>query len=101
MNRTRFYNEVEVNGIDEIDFLYNNLSKFSPKYRVAYFKVKEVDLQRPDLISDKVYGTVKYWWLILSFNGIQNPFTDIQIGDLLKMPNILDIYDFYKRYALR
>ena len=73
MNRTKFYNEVLVDETPEIDVLYNNLSRFSPKYRVAHFKVSEVDLQRPDLISYKVYGTVKYWWLVMSYNGIQNP----------------------------
>lgn len=101
MNRTKFYNEVSVNGINEIDFLYNSLSNFKPKYRVAYFKVNEVDLQRPDLISYKVYGTVKYWWLILSYNNIENPYIDLEIGQLLKMPNILDIYNFYKQYSVR
>lgn len=101
MNRTKFYNETIVDSVPEIDFLFNNLSKFVTKYKPSYYKINEVDLQRPDLISYKIYGTVKYWWIVLTYNGIENPFTGLEIGDLIKIPNILDIYDFYKKYSVR
>ena len=102
MNRAKFYNIAETeDGTKEIDVLFNSLSNFKPRYRVSYHRVNGADEQRPDLISYQVYGTVKYWWLILSFNGIQNPFTGFAAGDVIKLPNVLDIYDFYKQYSLR
>ena len=101
MNRTKFYSETTVDSIQEMDFLYNNLSKFVTKYDTSSYRVNEADLQRPDLISYRIYGTVKYWWLVLSYNGISNPFTELETGDIIQLPNILDIYNFYKKYSLR
>jgi hypothetical protein len=101
MSRTKFYNETTVDTTVEIDFLDHNLSKFSPRYKTTKYRVNETDLQRPDLISYRVYGTVNYWWIVLVFNGIQNPFTEIEVGDIINLPNILDIYDFYKKYTVR
>ena len=101
MNRMKFYNTVLVDGVEEIDVLHHNLSKFAPKYKMAKHRVEETELQRPDLISYKYYGTVQYWWIICVVNDIGDPFVDIDVGDLLDIPNILDIYDFYKKYNVR
>lgn len=101
MNRCKFYKVVTVDGIEENDYLHNSLSKFKAKYATALYRVEAMDIQRPDLISYKVYGTVRYWWVVLSFNNIQNPLTDIEIGNILELPHTLDIQDFYKKYAVR
>ena len=101
MNRCKFYTVVDVDGVNENDVLHNNLSRFRARYATALYRVEASDIQRPDLISHKAYGTVRYWWVVLSYNNIQNPFTDIEIGDILELPHALDIHEFFKRYAVR
>ena len=101
MKRTSFFNIVGSGNASEYDHLNNSLSRFVMNYPVQYYRVTADDVMRADLISYKVYQSVNYWWLICFVNKIQNPLTDISIGDLLKIPNILDIYDFYKRYKFR
>ena len=101
MNRTNFYNVAVNNQTDEYDYLWNNLSKFKTNYPLRYYRVESKDLMRPDIISYKIYGTIGYWWLILALNGIQDPLHDLTVGLLLKIPNVLDIYNFQKQWAIR
>lgn len=42
---------------------------------------------RLDFISHRAYGTVHGWWVIASINRIQLPVTDLQAGDLLRIPS--------------
>jgi len=101
MNRTKFYNKVVVNGILELDFLYNTLSNFVMTHTPTYYRTDEHDVARPDLISFENYGTVGYWWIICLVNKIQNPFTGIPVGTILTIPHLSDIYVFYKKYKVR
>jgi len=101
MNRTNFFKITVVEGTPEYDHLYNTLSRFAVNYPVKYYRIQEEDLMRPDLISYKAYRSVKYWWLIAFLNNINNPFVDMEVGDLIKIPSTLDIYEFYKQYSLR
>jgi hypothetical protein len=41
---------------------------------------------RPDLISDIFYKTPEYWWLILLYNNIDDPFEGLNVGDQIKIP---------------
>ena len=100
MDRTDFYQIITVRGNAEYDFLQNSLSSFAMNYPVTYYQVVREDVLRPDLISYKVYQNVDYWWLICFVNNIANVWTDIKVGDLYKIPNILDIYSFYKQFAI-
>tara|TARA_R110000822_G_scaffold142046_2_gene280012 strand:+ start:564 stop:710 length:147 start_codon:yes stop_codon:yes gene_type:complete len=43
---------------------------------------------RPDLLSQKAYGTPKYWWLICAVNNISDPFEQIIPGKTIKLPII-------------
>lgn len=44
-------------------------------------------VNRPDLISSKVYGIPDLWWAIYEFNQIRDPLFDLQIGQILRIPN--------------
>jgi len=88
-------------SIEELDFLDENLSNFKLSYSPGYYRVNSNDIWRPDLISYKIYGDVKYWWILLLYNGIDDPFNDIQTGDIMEVPNILDIYTFFKKFKTR
>ena len=43
---------------------------------------------RPDLISNNVYGTPNYWWLICTANNIIDPFEELKAGKTIKIPII-------------
>lgn len=100
MNRTDFFEKVTVDGVEERDFLRNPLSKFPMNYRPLYYRVTAADFMRPWLISYKCYGVVDFWWLLMFLNDIENPFTDLEEGMILTVPNRIDIYDFAKKYRV-
>jgi hypothetical protein len=101
MNRSRFYNTVTVNGTVELDLIDNSLSAFQMKRTPGYHRVSEEEIARPDLISYRLYGTHVYWWIICLVNAMSNPLMDLEVGDVLTIPNLLDIHDFYRRYKVR
>ena len=101
MNRCNFYNSVVNNGIKELDLLDNDLSNFIPSYPVSLYQVTQNDLLSPDLISYKAYGTSDFWWVIMLINGLDNPFTDLQIGMVLTLPDKLDLYNWQRKYQKR
>tara|TARA_R110002167_G_scaffold245177_1_gene450590 strand:+ start:404 stop:604 length:201 start_codon:yes stop_codon:yes gene_type:complete len=43
---------------------------------------------RPDLISNDVYGTPGYWWLVCTANNIIDPFEELKAGNTIKLPII-------------
>jgi nucleoid-associated protein YgaU len=101
VDRLLFYKTDIVDGVSEVDYLTSALSNFIPKYELTTYRVSEEDILRPDLISRKVYNTEEYWWFILFYNSVVDPFTELEVGDLLFIPNLLDIYDLYKGYRQR
>jgi len=101
MDRTKFFNTVTVNETEELDYLHNNLSRLTLRYKPSRYRVNATDLMRPDLISYKIYGIVGYWWILMLVNGVQNPLEDLQVGQILIIPNQVDIHNFIKKYRMR
>jgi hypothetical protein len=101
MDRSKFYHTITVRGTQELDFLNTNMSTFKMKYTPGYHRVTEAELGRFDLISFRMYGTHIYWWIICVANQIRNPFTDLEVGQILTIPSLLDIHDWYRRYKIR
>lgn len=101
MDRCVFYNVVTIDGVDELDHLWNPMSEFPTTYRPQYYRVEAADLMRPWRISYKCYGTDGLWWVLLAWNGVDNPLTDLTEGMLLEVPNKLDIYNFQKKFKVR
>jgi len=59
------------------------------------FEVLEHEQARPDLISQRLYGKPIYAWLILQYNNIADPETELVIGAIFDAPTqqrlIMDI----------
>lgn len=98
---SNFYKTVEVDGILEKDLLQNNWDLFEIKRPTTFFTVPYTFRKRPDLLSIKLYGKQDYWWILLKVNDIQDPWNDIHIGDIIQVPNVRDIEDFYAAVRLR
>jgi len=95
-NRTIFYRKSIVNGQTENDLVRNYFNDlFEIKRPLRYYAIESGDVQRPDLISIKFYGTDKYWWLICKFNKLDDLWNDLEIGQIISVPEIADIEDFY------
>ena len=101
MNRNLLFQSYRVNGVEELDFLHNSLAGFQEKRPVLFYRVKEQDKLRPDNISSKFYGSPVYWWVIMLVNDISDVKEELYVGQLLRIPSILDIYDFFKRQRRR
>lgn len=50
--------------------------------------IKQEDILRPDLISQKAYRTPDLWWVIFEYNNIQDPMFDLKESQILKIPSL-------------
>lgn len=97
-NRTNFLTKIKVDGVNEYDMVTNSINKFKFNRRKTYYKVTQEDIQRPDLIAMKAYkrpDALVYWYIIMYLNNIHDIWNDIEIGDVLLIPNEKDIEDFF------
>ena len=82
-SRTKYFKKNTVNGIQEPDLLSNSLANFNFTRQRKFYTINGNDLQRPELISYRIYGKMNYWWVILKVNGIEDIWHDFEIGDVL------------------
>jgi hypothetical protein len=99
--RTNFTEEVEVDGILEQDLADNNFDLFEIKREQTFFTLTRSYIQRPDLLSLKLYGKQNYWWIIAKANNIDDWWNDVSVGDIINVPNIRDIEDWYSKFRQR
>jgi hypothetical protein len=67
-------------GFDKTSIGLEALYDFTIAYVIPGYE------HRPDLISDIFYNTPEYWWLILLYNSIDDPFEGLNVGDQIKIP---------------
>lgn len=71
-------------------YLINNIRK------LPYIKSYKIEAEegRADLLSYNLYGTTKFWWLLLLYNRKVCPF-DLKRGEYIKYPSMMTLDDFY------
>jgi hypothetical protein len=91
----KFFNEDD--GVEELALSDSNWDRyFEVKYPTKSYQLGERDMNRPDLISFNAYKKADYWWIILKFNNVIDPFTELnKVGMILDIPDIKDIQDYY------
>jgi len=52
-----------------------------------FVEVNEELVGRPDLIAFKAYENSDLWWVIYEFNNIRDPFFDLGLGDIIRLPS--------------
>lgn len=52
------------------------------------FQVTDTEAFQPDAVAHKYYGDSKLWWLICSYNGIIDPYTQFVSGLKVKVPKL-------------
>ncbi len=94
-NRERFqYERFSKWDEDFYDVLDSNFLATLKELKTSGEFLVTKDEQRIDIISYRIYGTTKYWWILLEFNDIVDQFT-IKVGDLIKF---FDLTDLEKKY---
>lgn len=68
---------------NETDIPQSHLFKANYKYNMTV--VTEFEVDRLDLVSQRVYNTPVNWWIIARFNAIINP-NAVPSGTQLKIP---------------
>ena len=100
--RTNFMKVVKnSDDVEEFDFLLNNWDLFEIKDQISFDSVRKYDMRRPDILSYRVYGDSKYWWILCKVNNIDDVWNDMELGKRLIVPSIYDIENFYIKVRKR
>lgn len=101
-NRINFMSK-KLNGVntEEWDMLLGNWDLFTTTRPLKFDTVKYQDIQRPDIMSSRIYGTSNYWWILCKFNQIDDVWNDLYVGMDLLIPDSNDILDFYSNVRRR
>lgn len=74
------------------DNIYNVKTAFKPVKTIPPIDERETDIHfefnsadRLDLVSQRIYGSPEYWWVILAANKYQFEY-DIPYGEILRVP---------------
>lgn len=92
---TNIFKKDSPNGFQELVLFQNAFNGYKFERPMQTYRVKQQDLQRPDLLSLKTYGTENYWFVILWINDIEDPWNDLEEGDLIDIPDQLDVEEFF------
>ena len=67
--------------LDKVHFNLLDVEDFT------FHQISEEEQERPDLLSYRSYGSVLFWWIILSYNRLIKV-EDLKKGLILKIPSL-------------
>lgn len=86
-NTSRYSHAIVTTNRDSKNFItLRRPIELSPDQGDTFFEVTQEVLLRPDLISQTFYGNTEYWWVIYEFNEIRDPFFELKLGQVLRIP---------------
>ena len=83
--------EFNVNVYDLLDSYFVNKIVRLPVYGTTFVQAEE---NRADLLAYRIYGSVKFWYILMIYNGIVSPM-DIVEGQTINYPRVDDIETVY------
>ena len=95
--RSNFYDQKIINNKLECDLVKNYWELFTITRPLRYVTITREFLARPDLLSYSVYRDISYWWILSKFNLIDDWWNDLEVGDIISIPELKDIDDWYIR----
>lgn len=96
--RTNFLEEFTTDsGKNEYDLISSNWDLFEINNQITYGIITKLDMNRPDVLSYRVYGDSQYWWILCKFNHIDDVWNDMELGGYILIPSLADIEEFYDR----
>ena len=63
-----------------------------PTVSYSQYQVPNGREGRTDLISQDVYGTPEYFWVIIAYNHVREPLNWPKAGDIINIPNAANIF---------
>lgn len=97
-NRDNYLKTVKVNNVNEKELTTNSFSEYNFLYPHTYYTVSAADLQRPDVISYRLYGRIDLWWFLMKFNKVDDVWNELYIGQTLTVPDIRDVNNYVNEY---
>lgn len=94
-SRTKFLETNTINNVVEYDLSSFHTGDFDFGDEMLVM-VRAEEVGRPDLISNKIYGTQTYWWFILWYNGIMDVWNDLHLGLVLRVPTLDKVREFMR-----
>ena len=99
-DRKTFYRKrISPSGNIEIDYLRTRINDMKLR-TISRFRITAATAGRPDLISQKAYGSYNFGWLIALHNKMMNPFDEYSVGRTINIPSLDDYYKFYNRNSM-
>lgn len=83
--------EFKENVYDYLDSYFINKVQKLPVFGTTQVQIEE---NRPDLLSYRIYGTVKFWYILLVFNGMVSPL-EVYEGQTINYPKVDDVEELY------
>ena len=77
-------------NVEDGKYIYGTTSQLNQNLSYVAHKVKPYDTF--DSISLYYYNSPLYFWVIMDFNQIQDPFYSLSPGEILKIPTLTDIH---------
>ena len=100
--RTNFLSQAtNANDVIEYDLILSNWDLFEINNPVRFDSVKFMDLQRPDMLSYRIYGDTGYWWILCKVNQIDDLWNHMYTGMDLIIPSLVDIKKYYSNVRKR
>ena len=94
----RFLPKDDLGNVDPLDsfFLDSLFKRNLERLTLASTYQVVVEEGRPDLISYRVYGDTRFWWIIMAYNNLTD-FRDIKTGLVLDIPEQNSILNLVNR----
>lgn len=78
----------------EVVNLLDKTFRIPPEFSYNIVEISSDYIARMDLLSKRLYGTIRYQDVLCKLNGISNPF-ELNEGDFIVCPDISWISEFY------
>jgi len=76
---------------DYLDSYFITQIKKLPVFGTTFVQIEE---NRPDLLSYRVYGTVKFWYILLIYNDMVSPL-ELFEGQNINYPRVDELEELY------
>ena len=103
-SRSRYLPTNVIDSINECDLPYSGFHEYEFKDPFTFYTIKETDIQRPDLLSVRLFQKPNYWWILMKLNNIEDIWNDLEVGLVLSVPSDDDIQNlavFMQEYKKR
>jgi len=75
------------NRSDEDFIVLRKTLKLSEGDDDIFVEIDQELVNRPDLIAQKAYGNPDLWWSVYEFNNIRDPFSELTLGEIVRLPS--------------